>query len=166
MPPWVEMLKYPPYSFYFLFILSLILNLVSSLVSKAKVDYEKLKRYNEERKKYFELKKRAAMGDKKSMIKAKKMEARINAINIEYQKMVMLPTLYTFVPFMLIFILLRRFYGENPVLKLPFKIPFESFLHKGSMLDPYTLGYIGCYFLVSISTSLIIQKILGISMTE
>lgn len=166
MPPnLVNLISYPPNSIIFLTLLAIMLNFIMAIVTKFTIDIEKLKKYSEQRKEFMRLKYELKLKGKKGELKIKKLESKMKSVEQELMMMQLKQSLITPLPMLLVFILLRRVYGSIPVASLPFKLPFSSFLHRGSPLSEYEVGFIGFYFIVSIAFSPIIQKALGTSPT-
>lgn len=120
--------------------------MTSSLVRKAVIDKERL---DETKKKLKEnqniLKEATKSGDTK---RAKKAQAELTQSMMENLKIGMKPMMFTFIPFILVFSWLRGHYGDI-----------------GSVVSlfGYELGWLGWYISCSMITSIILNKLMGIT---
>lgn len=164
----MNVLLIPPYSIIFIITLAFFLTLITNIISKKKIDYEKMKQYQKVIKDYTDLQKEfLRTGDKKLEKKLEKMKPQYKTAQSEITKMSFIPTMYTVIPIMIIFILLGGFYSEIPFLKLPFSLPYiMGYFHGRSVFGDDVLGYFGTYVLASFFFSTIIQKIMKTSPTQ
>jgi len=162
----VDKLAFPPYSILFIVGISFVISVITTLVSKKTIDYDKMRYYRRVVSEYTKLQREYALsgGDKRLAKKLEKMKPAYSEAQAEMTKMSMRPMLYTTVPLFAIFWVLRGFYYEIPIVKLHFGIPMIDLLRRGSSFAPDVIGYVGLYFLSSFMFSMILQRLLGISL--
>ncbi|MHA1861528.1 MAG: EMC3/TMCO1 family protein, partial [Candidatus Ranarchaeia archaeon] len=115
----------PPASTLFIFVLSLGISMITQLVNRLLTDADRRNRILAEMKKFQELQRRAKRtGDKKLLIKVERRQKYIQKLQSEMMKMQFRPTLYFFVPFIILFQLLGGFYTDHIIAILPFDIRY------------------------------------------
>jgi len=134
-----------------IFLLSIVLSLVVTLIYKYATDQAVMKDLKEQLKKYQEQMK-AAKDDlnKLSEIQKKSME-----VNMKYMKQSLKPMMITTVPFLLIFYWLRHLYTGVVVIPLSFHVPMSSL--------PTGLGWIGFYIICSMIFTTAFRKALKVA---
>jgi len=162
----VDKLAFPPYSILFIVAISFVISVITTLISKKTIDYDKMRYYRKIVTEYTRLQREYALsgGDRKLAKRMEKMKPAYSEAQAEMTKMSMRPMLYTTVPLLAIFWVLRGFYYEVPIVRLPFAIPMIGLLRRGSSFAPDVIGYVGLYFLSSFMFSMILQRLLGISL--
>ncbi len=160
------LLRTPPYSMAFLAALSLLINAATILVNRRLVDQEKLREYMVKVREFDQLRLQA-LREKDPKVK-KKLEAQVKRrerviapIKSELLKMQLMPTALLMIPMIVVFYVLRGMYLEIPIVALPFPLPLQGLFHRGSVMSGWELGYIGFYMLFSLTTSVILNKLLG-----
>lgn len=186
--PWA----YPPLSALIVMLISLIISLTSNLVNRRFIDYDRLKRSREAINEWNAMKKRAKeetdpKTKRKLELKVKRRERYVMKLQTEVSKQSCMPMLFTIVPFILIYTVMNGVFVDpgitfpgmaiaGPVLWSP--------LNFAQVLGPLGLGfgwqqgqwpnvpvggmgmlYIYWYIICSFTMNMVIQKILGTSMT-
>jgi len=163
----------PPESMFFILILSLIVALISVGLTKLLVDTEELQRkqkqikaHQEEKKKIVEL---AEIDVERYRKQRKKWERREEMLKKTQQGMSMQrlkPTCITFLPMMIIFIILRMFYANDPVASTPmgktlYFWPFlMAFADQGSWIGNWAwINFTGWYFVCSLGINTLLQRL-------
>ena len=187
---WYEfenIIRTPPHSLWFIFVVSFMVSLLSTTLNKLLVDHDQLNRQQEvitehnARKK--ELMTMAEENPKKYAKEYAKWTRRDKSVQKMQQGMSMKrlkPTLYTFVPMIVFFYLVRGMYTGPSGIQLPVAKPamnpieeFPDFLTNMLKSENFSavfnitifegfLGYTGYYILCSVSLSSILQKLMGI----
>mgnify|MGYP000315351962 CR=1 FL=1 len=153
----------PPYSAISIVLLALGVSVGVSLVNRRTVDREKLKMLMEIKKEYEELLgKYRATGDKKIEKKLKRLEPKYAMAQREAMLMSMKPGMYTLIPLLVVFWLLRGAFLEIPLVRLPFPVPFIWLLRGKTVFADSVIGYLGLYILASFTFSTILQRALGL----
>ncbi len=126
--------------------ISIALAIMSALVRKAVLDMKKLKQMKEEMKEQQRIMKEATKsGDTKKMQKAQEHLMKLTMENMKYS---FKPMLITFIPFIIIFYWLQGQYSSVGTVATIFS---------------FDLGWLGWYLVISVISSLIINKILNVS---
>jgi len=167
------------YSFFLVMIISLVLSISTNLMTKKVTDMKRLKRYQVEVDKWKQqekiTKKLAEEGtpNRKLMIKVGRKKKYIEKLQRNMATERLKPSLFTFVPYIVLFFILSRFVFVNyPVAIFPFnmgKVPiinmFFIFLGDLSVPNPIVNGvifyYYGWYSVCLFTFNMIIQRILG-----
>lgn len=186
--PWA----YPPFAAIVVMIISIIVSLTSNLINRHFIDYDRLKRSREEIQKWQAMKKRAKEETdpklkRKLSLKVKRRERYIMKLQTEVSKQSFIPMLITIVPFILIFTVMNGVFVDpgitfpgaaiaGPVLWSP--LNFAQILGPlgvgfgwqfgqwpGVPLGGMGLLYVYWYIICSFTLNMLIQKILGTSMT-
>lgn len=160
-----------PYAAFFIMFVSLSISTLSNLAMKRFTDMRRLNRYQLEIKQFREMEQKAQKTQNEKLLKkVKRRKAYIDRIQREQMSARCKPSLIFFIPFIVIFQLLRGFYspgGEVPtiVAVLPFNIhkvlPFVVGLVGQPVVGGFGLSYYGFYFLVGLGMSSILQRIMG-----
>ncbi len=160
----------PPYAGFFIVLVSLSISTVSNLAMKRFTDMRRLNRYQTEIKQFREMEKHAQKTqNEKLMKKVKRRKSYIDRIQREQMSARCKPSLLFFIPFILIFSILRGFYStggvDDIVLILPFNIqkvlPFLVGLAGQPTAAGFGLSFYAFYFLVGLGMSSILQRIMG-----
>jgi len=154
----------PPLSAVFLVLVSFVISLVQTLVYRATIDVEELRKASALMREYAEIQRKALKtGDRKLMLKAKKMKPVVMREQAKVLAAQMKMFIYFAIPLFVVFMLLSYVYSGVPVVRLPFKIPVLSFLHRGTALGDDVFGFIAWYFLSSGLFTTILYKVMGVS---
>lgn len=145
LPLYFEMITITPEGQVIAFI-SIALAIMSALVRKAVLDVKKLNRMKEEMKEQQKIMKEATKsGDTKKMQRAQEHLMKLTMENMKYS---FKPMLITFIPFIIIFYWLQGQYSSIGTVATIFN---------------FDLGWLGWYIVVSITLSIIINKLLNVS---
>jgi len=126
--------------------ISLALAIMSALVRKAVLDANKLKLMKEEMKEQQKILKEATKSnDTKKMQRAQEHLMKLTMENMQYS---FKPMLITFIPFILIFYWSQGQYASTGTVATIFN---------------FELGWLGWYILISLISSIIINKLLNVS---
>ena len=167
----------PPESMWFILGLSTIIAIVSALLTKLLVDTEELQRkqmqikaHQEEKKKIIEL---AEVDVERYRKRRKKWERRDLMLKKSQQGMAMQrlkPTCITFLPMIILFIVLRMFFENNPVAATPMNpelYGLTTFFVGMALADKSEwignaawISFTGWYFICSLGINTIIQRVL------
>ncbi|MBS7655356.1 DUF106 domain-containing protein [Candidatus Bathyarchaeota archaeon] len=143
---------------------AMILSLITNLSNRFLVDIKKMKAVMKEvnawRKEFEEAKK-----SKNKQLLAKVMKKQQAIMNLQGKMMWdrMKISLLFLVPFWLVFMILSRFYGTQPVALTPFSIPF---LLTGAIDETYKafkLSFFLWYIICSFGISLPLSRLLGVN---
>ncbi len=186
--PWA----YPPLAAIVVMIISIIVSLTSNLINRHFIDYDRLKRSREEIQKWQAMKKRAKEETdpklkRKLSLKVKRRERYIMKLQTEVSKQSFIPMLITIVPFILIFTVMNGVFVDPGITFPGAAIPgpvLWSPLNFAQILGPLGVGfgwqfgqwpgvplggmgllYVYWYIICSFTLNMLIQKILGTSMT-
>ena len=162
--------KEPPYAAFFIMFVSLSISTISNLAMKRFTDMRRLNRYQLEIKQFREMEQKAQKTQNEKLLKkVKRRKAYIDRIQREQMSARCKPSLIFFIPFILIFTLLRGFYStggvDDIVAILPFNIqkvlPFLVPLAGQPVVGGLGLSFYAFYFLVGLGLSSILQRIMG-----
>jgi len=160
----------PPFAGFFIMAVSLSISTMSNLAMKRFTDMRRLNRYQTEIKQFREMEQKAkSTQNEKLMKKVKRRKSYIDRIQREQMSARCKPSLLFFIPFILIFTVLRGFYSfegvDRIVLVLPFNIqkvlPFLIGLAGQPTAAGFGLSFYAFYFLVGLGMSSILQRIMG-----
>ena len=160
----------PPFAGIFILFISLSISTVSNLAMKRFTDMRRLNRYQLEIKQYKEMEQKAQKTqNEKLMKKVKRRKSYIDRIQREQMGARCKPSLLFFIPFIVIFQVLRGFYStggvDDIVVVLPFNIqkvlPFFIGLAGQPTSAGFGLSFYAFYFLVGLGLSSILQRIMG-----
>ncbi len=189
---WSDFIKFlstPPVSMWFIFLVSIFVSLISTMLNKLLVDHDKLNRQqeviNEHAKKKKELLKLSEENPKKYAKEYPKWARRDPSIKNMQQKMSLQrlkPTCFTFLPMIVFFYVIRSMYTpEGTTIQIPVASgsmnpmqEFPSFLTVMLRSEMYSvlgnitidagfLGFTGWYMLCSFTISTVLNKLLKIS---
>ncbi len=182
---------YPPLSSLVVLLVSIIISIISNLVNRRFIDYNRLSRSREEIKKWQEMKKRAKdemdpRVKRKLELKIKRRERYIMKLQGEVSKQSFLPMMVTIIPFMLVYTIMNGVFVDPGITFPPNPVPSPviwSPLNFAQLLGPLGVGfgwqfgqwpgvplggmgllYIYWYIICAFTMNLVIQKILGTSM--
>jgi uncharacterized membrane protein (DUF106 family) len=165
-----------PLSAPFIMIFSLTITTISNLAQRKFTDTRRLKRYQAEIKQHQEMQKEAEKTqNEKMMRKVRRRKAYIERIQRESMTARCKPSLMFFIPFLVVFTLLRGFYFDAAggvdriVAIMPFSVHkllpfFEGFLGVAHPLG-FGMTYFGFYMMVGLGLGQIIQRLMGVSLT-
>lgn len=126
--------------------ISIALAIMSALVRKAVLDMKKLNRMKEEMKEQQKIMKESTKsGDTKKMQVA---QERLMKLTMENMKYSFKPMLITFIPFIMIFYWIQGQYSSIGTVATVFN---------------FDLGWLGWYLIISVLSSIIINKFLKVS---
>ena len=163
-------------SFFLVIIISLALSFSTNLMTRKVTDVKRLKRYQVEVDKWKQqekIAKNAENPNRKLMIKVGRKKKYIEKLQRNMATERLKPSLFTFVPYILLFVILSRFvFVYYPVAIFPFnlgKVPilnmFFLFLGNLSVPNPIVNGvifyYYGWYSICLFTFNMIVQRILG-----
>lgn len=185
-------MQYPPGSMFFVLILSLIVGVTSTLLTRLLVDTKELNRkqtlikaHNEDKKKIIALAELEPDRYRKQRARWEKRDAFIKKIQQGMALQRLKPSCVTFLPMIIIFAVLRGIYGNNPVACPPMN-PFGVPMLEGFVLafsDPGTIypfgqevfgmelivtnnmgwiNFTAWYFICSLGTSTLLQRLLKV----
>ena len=183
----VEWLRYPPGAMFFIIFISLSVTLISIGLNKLLLDpkgmlvkQQRIKDHQAERKKLEELEKENPKKFAKEIVKWERRDKSIQKMQQRMSLERLKPTCITFVPMILIFTLIRRFFNVttkapriNPPIALspmnPSTIPIKfitNMMLAASELPNATqyglqgwINYTAFYFLCSFTISMILQRL-------
>ena len=162
--------KAPPYAAFFIMIVSLSISTVSNLAMKRFTDMRRLNRYQTEIKQFREMEQKAKQTqNEKLMKKVRRRKSYIDRIQREQMSARCKPSLMFFIPFIIIFTMLRGFYStggvDDIVAVLPFNLqkvlPFLVPLAGRPVVGGLGLSFYAFYSLVGLGLSSILQRIMG-----
>ncbi|MFW9799003.1 MAG: EMC3/TMCO1 family protein [Candidatus Thorarchaeota archaeon] len=173
--------KTPPLSALFIMGISMSITTLSNLAMRRFSDMRRLNRYQAEIKQHQEMQKEAERTQNEKLArKVKRRKAYIERIQREMMTQRCKPSLIFFIPFIILFAVLRAFYfiiddpitgaGHDQVVAI---IPFS--VHKLlpflvgwlGVATPYGFGmtFFGFYMLVGLGLGQILQRVMGVSIT-
>jgi uncharacterized membrane protein (DUF106 family) len=163
----------PPGSAVFVLIVSLVISTISNLATRRFSDMRRLNRYQTEIKQYREMEQQAKKtGNEKLMKKVRRRKSYIDRIQRESLTSRCKPMLIFFIPFILLFNVLRTFFlaADGVTQTVVAILPFNA-----NKLLPFLEGFIGIqtaagfglwfwpfYFLVGLGLGQILQRIMGV----
>jgi uncharacterized membrane protein (DUF106 family) len=162
--------KTPPFAGFFILLISLSISTVSNLAMRRFSDMRRLNRYQTEIKQFREMEQKAQKTQNEKLLKkVKRRKSYIDRIQREQMGARCKPSLIFFIPFILIFTILRGFYStggiDSIVVVLPFNIqkvlPFFIGLAGQPTAAGFGLSFYAFYFLVGLGLSSILQRIMG-----
>ncbi|MGD9395966.1 MAG: EMC3/TMCO1 family protein [Candidatus Thorarchaeota archaeon] len=162
--------KSPPLAAFFIMFISLSISTISNLAMKRFTDMRRLNRYQLEIKQFREMEQKAQKTQNEKLLKkVKRRKSYIERIQREQMSSRCKPSLMFFVPFIIIFAILRGFYStggvDDIVAVLPFNIqkvlPFLVGLAGRPVAAGFGLSFYAFYFLVGLGLSSILQRIMG-----
>lgn len=150
-------LQQPPASTLFILVLSVAISLVTSVANRMVIDMDEYKRWTvESHHLRQELMEATRSGNQRRIAKAQKRQQQMMKTQQKMTTDRMKLMLFFFIPFILIWQVLRNFLsGVEYIALMPFEVPWIA--PKG------TLSISTWYFLCSISTNIVISRILGLT---
>ena len=133
--------------------LAIIINLISSGLTKKFVDTHRMKSLQAEMKDHRKIMLESAKASGEKDKKALESETRMMEIQQELMKLQM-PMFFTIVPILFVFMWMKEaFIGIETLIILPYSLPIWG----------NTLGWLGWYILSAMPMSILIRKILRVS---
>ncbi len=159
--------KNPPMSIILIVIVSLSISFISNIALKLTTDVKQLARYSKEIKEFQKLKMEAQKTQNKKLLqKVKRKEKYISKIQSYTMKARFKPMLIFFIPFLILFSLLRALFEDGIVAILPFNLdkimPVAGWAGISTNYG-FGLYFWAFYFLVGFGLSTILQKLMGTS---
>ena len=147
-------LKQPPMATILILLLTIALNLVVGFLGRRSMDLDEYRRISTESR-VAQKEMMAAMkgGNQRTISKAQKRQKELSQKMLKITGNRTKNQLFYIIPLMLLWPVLRNFFGDAVVAYMPFKSPFSGLELK--------MG--GWYVLCSITTSIIIQRVLGLT---
>ncbi len=147
-------LQQPPMSTILILLLSIVLNLVIGFVGRRSMDLDEYRRVmTESRIAQQEVMAAMKSGNQRRISKAQKRQQELSQESMKISGNRMKTSIFYIIPLMLLWPVLGRFFGDAIIAHMPFKSPFSGLeLKMGSW-----------YVLCSITTSIIIQRVLGLT---
>ncbi|MFX1562388.1 MAG: EMC3/TMCO1 family protein [Promethearchaeota archaeon] len=183
--PWA----YPPLSAVTVLLISVLMALITNLVNRRLINFERLRRSREEMRKWQEMKREVTKTDdprlkRKLQLKIRRKERYMNKLSGELGKQQFKPMMVTIIPFMLVFAIMNGIFINDTVSPaIPYAVIYSP-LHFGQVLGQFGMGfgiapgefgvpilagqglfYIFWYIIVSITANMLFQRILKTSMT-
>ena len=137
----------PPLSAVTVLLISVMMALVTNLVNRHFIDYERLRRYREEINKWQAMRREAETTTdervrQKLLLRVKRRERYIMRLQSEVGKQTMKPMMVTFIPFMLTFLILNGVFIDDTTFPWPVYAPVViSPLNFGSILGFFGLAF-------------------------
>ncbi len=148
----LDYLKQPPMSTVFILALSAVINLIMSLVNRRTVNLVEYRRMMEESH-HAQRELMAAMrsGNQRRISRAQRRQQEVSQAQLKMSGDRMKTTLFFMVPLLLLWPVLGNFFGRGIIAYMPFDAP----------LFGTKLNLVNWYFLCSISTNILFQRVLG-----
>jgi uncharacterized membrane protein (DUF106 family) len=175
----VRWIAYPPGSMFLILAVSLGVTIMSIGLTRLLIDPKKLKekqeRVSEHQKEKKEIEKLKEINPKKYQKEMLKWERQDKAVQKMNQKMSLerlKPTCITFIPMLVMFWLIRNFYGNLPVAIPPMNandVPYIGAMMAaaaetiGITFETGMINFTAWYFLTSFGMNTLIQKLLGMT---
>ncbi|MHA2406088.1 MAG: EMC3/TMCO1 family protein [Candidatus Hermodarchaeia archaeon] len=140
---------FPPLSALVVLLISVVISMISNLVNRRFIDYDRLKRSREEINKYNDMKKKVKQetdpkARRKLELKIKRRERYIMKLQGDVSKQSFVPMLITIVPFILIYTTMNGVFVDPGIAFPGFAIPSPviwSPLNFASVLGPFGNGF-------------------------
>lgn len=135
------------YSLLMVFLISALVSLIVTLISKEKVNWKLVREYKAKISAFAKEEREAKMkGDRKRLIKLSERKPEIYRMQSEVMAQTMKPTLYYFVPLMILWFLLMRVFGNWVLAFLPFRLdlPFVGTVVTFGVEWWYFISYLAC----------------------
>ena len=148
----LDFLKQPPMSTVFILALSACINLIMSLVNRRTMNLDEYRRMMEESH-HAQRELMAAMrsGNQRRISRAQRKQQEVSQAQLKMSGDRMKTTLFFMVPILLMWPVLGNFFGRGTIAYMPFDAP----------LFGTKLNLVNWYFLCSISTNILFQRVLG-----
>ena len=149
-----EFLREPPASTLFILLLSAAVNLAVGVANRMVIDLDEYRRWMIESSRLRrEMMEAVRRGDQRRVARLQKRQQRMMAEQSKMTMERMKLTLFFFIPLILIWNLLIKFFGKAPVAYMPFKAPWVG----------ETLNITVWYILCSLATNVVISRALGLT---
>ncbi len=150
----LNFLKEPPVATVFILLLSSTINLIMSLTNRRMTNIDEYRRIMEESH-YARQELMAAMrsGNQRRISRAQKRQQEVSQAQMKMSGDRMKTTLFFMIPLLIFWPILGKFFGRTTVALMPFDAP----------LFGTELTMINWYFLSSIATNIIFQRVLGLT---
>ncbi len=150
----LSFLKQPPVSTVLILLLSAAINLVMTLVSRRTMNLEEYRRMMEESN-YAQRELMAAMrsGNQRRISRAQKRQQEVQQQQLKMSGDRMKTSFFVIIPLFILWPILGNFFGANIIAHVPFNAPFLG----------EELKMFGWYFLCSIATNIVFQRVFGIT---
>jgi uncharacterized membrane protein (DUF106 family) len=147
-------LQQPPTATILILLLSIALNLVIGFLGRRSMDLNEYRRImTESRIAQQEVMAAMKSGNQRRISKAQKRQQELSQESMKISGNRMKTSIFYIIPLMLLWPVLGRFFGDAIIAHMPFKSPFSGLeLKMGSW-----------YVLCSLTTSIIIQRVLGLT---
>ncbi|MHA1734595.1 MAG: EMC3/TMCO1 family protein [Promethearchaeota archaeon] len=168
----------PPGSMVFVLLLALGISLLSAVLSRLLLDVEQMKRqqklvqeHQEKKKELQKLETENPRKYRKEYVRWKRRDKSIQKIQQSMSLQRLKPTCIQFLPMIILFFIIRNFYGLNPIAAPPMNPvgEFPAFLLNMMMAHSDTvamsdgwINFTAWYFLCSLSLNSIVQRTIGI----
>ena len=153
-----------PISTLLILLIAVMLNLISNFVIKKKVNLEYAREvqtaYNAFQREFREALK---SGNLEKIEKLKKKEKQMREMMLKVNSERMKASLYFFIPFIILFIAINSIFGGKIVALSPFQFNLWFVKTIAPVDGLFGLDFISWYILTSISSNLIISKLMGTS---
>ncbi|MGD2142530.1 MAG: EMC3/TMCO1 family protein [Candidatus Bathyarchaeota archaeon] len=150
----IDFLQQPPWATLFILGLTLVINIAMSFANRRVMDLEAYRRMMIEsarvRKEVMEAMK---SGNQRRISKAQNRQQELMKQQQQMSMGRLKLTLYFFIPFILIWTVLRNFFGNTIIAYMPFKAPFFN--------TEMSIG--NWYILCSISINIVLSRIMGLT---
>ena len=148
---------------FIIFGLSILTSMFTSVATYFMVDQNKAKAVKEKvSAMQKEIMDAQRSGDKKRIMKAKKKQTEMMALQSEMMRNQFKPMIIYMIPLFAVFYFLRSQYDMVPVAELPFKLGFMQFFHQNNPISPDQFGFIAWYFATATWFGTIFRKIIGV----
>lgn len=148
----LDFLKLPPMSTVLILVFSATINLVMSLANKRTMNLKEYRR-NLEEAHYVRQELMAAMrsGNQRRISRAQKRQQEVSQAQMKMSGDRMKTSLFFMIPILILWPILGNFFGRGTIAYMPFNAPIFG----------TKLNLVNWYFLCSICTNIIFQRILG-----
>jgi uncharacterized membrane protein (DUF106 family) len=150
----LSFLQQPPVATVFILLLTAAINLVMTLASRRTMNLDEYRRMMEEAN-YAQRELMAAMrsGNQRRISRAQKRQQEISQLQLKSSGDRMKISIFFIIPLFLLWPILRNLFGNNIIAYVPFDAPLLG----------ATLGMFNWYFLCSLATNIIFQRVLGLT---
>lgn len=171
-------IQYPPGSMFFVLALSLVISLSSALLTRLLVDVNQVKRqqdlvkqHQEKKKEIDNLENTNPKKYRKELIRWKRREKSVQKIQQSMSMARLKPTCIQFVPMIVLFFIIRTFFGSGPIAcppMNPWDIPMIGNMAMANVSElgiyPQSgwINFTAWYFLCSFGLNTIVQRTIGI----
>ncbi|MDH5201052.1 MAG: EMC3/TMCO1 family protein [Candidatus Bathyarchaeota archaeon] len=150
----LSFLQQPPVSTVFILLLTAAINLVMTLASRRTMNLDEYRRMMEEAN-YAQRELMAAMrsGNQRRISRAQKRQQETSQQQLKSSGGRMKTSIFFIIPLFILWPILRNFFGANIIAYVPFDAPLLG----------ATLSMFNWYFLCSLATNIIFQRVLGLT---